>query len=170
MTNKYSTYFNSPHHQIQLVVAQEKKTEYSSFLNEITIEQLANVMKNARMLDELGQYEEAVSWYDIAIKKNPKDIVAWYNKGNVLDNMGKREEAIYCYDKVLAIIPNDISSMYNKAIVLSKIEKYEEATSLFNEIISKDPTHIGALTNRRVSLNKLGLHYGTALIKKKQLL
>lgn len=170
MTNKYSTYFNSPQHQIQIVIGQGKKIEYSSFLSEMTIEQLANVMKNARMLDEIGQYEEAVSWYDIAIKKNPKDIVAWYNKGNVLDNMGKRVEAIYCYDKVLAIIPNDISSMYNKAIALSKIEKFEESVSLFNEIISKDPTHIGALTNRRVSLDKLELHYGTTLIKKKQLL
>lgn len=152
------------------MAGQERKIELPSFLNDITIEQLANIMKNAQRLDELGQYEEAVSWYDIAIKKNPRDIVAWYNKGNVLDNMGKREEAIYCYDKVLDIIPNDISSMYNKAIVLSKMEKFEEATSLFDEIISVDPIHIGALTNRRVSLSKLGLHYGTTLMKKKQML
>jgi len=170
MTNKYSTYFNSHYHQIQSVARQEREIKFPSFLNEMTIEQLANVMKNALMLDELGQYEEAASWYDIAIKKNPQDIVAWYNKGNVLDNMGKQEEAVYCYDKVLEIIPCDISSMYNKAIVLSKIGKFEEAISLFEEIISMDPTHIGALTNRRVALNNLGLHYGTTLIKKKQML
>jgi tetratricopeptide (TPR) repeat protein len=87
-----------------------------------------------------------------------------------LDNIGKLGEAIICYDKVLEIIPNDISSMYNKAIVLSKLEKYEEATSLFDNIISIDPTHIGALTNRRVSLDKLGIHFGTTLMKKKQML
>ena len=110
---------------------QEKEIRFPSFLKEMTLEQLANVMKNAQMLDDLGQYEEAVSWYDIALKKNPQDIVAWYNKGNVLDNMGKQKDAIYCYDKVLEIIPNDISSMYNKAIVLSKIEKFEEATFFF---------------------------------------
>lgn len=149
---------------------QEKEIKLPSFMNDLTIEQLANIMKNAQMLDDIGQYEEAISWYDIAINKNPQDIVAWYNKGNVLDNMGKREEAIACYDKVLEVIPNDISSMYNKAIVLSKIEKFEEAIFLFDEIISMDPTHIGALTNRRVSLHKLGLHHGTTLMKKKQLL
>jgi len=60
--------------------------------------------------------------------------------------------------------------MYNKAIVLSKLKKYEESTSLFDKIISIDPVHIGALTNRRVSLDKLGMHYGTILIKKKQML
>jgi tetratricopeptide (TPR) repeat protein len=144
-----------------------------NFLNRVSnlsLEQLANIMKNAQTLDELGQYEEAVSWYDIAIKKNPRDIVAWYNKGNVLDNIGKLKESIFCYDKVLEIIPDDISSMYNKAIVLSKLKKYEEAVSLFDKIISIDPIHIGALTNRRVSLDKLGMHYGTTLIKKKQML
>ena len=149
---------------------QEWEVKIPSFLKEITIEQLANIMKNAQKLDELGQYEEAISWYDIAIKKNPQDIVAWYNKGNVLDNMGKLEDSIYCYDKVLEIIPHDISSLYNKAIVLSKIGKFEEAVFLFDEIISIDPTHIGALTNRRVSLSKLGMHYGTTLIKKKQMM
>jgi len=149
---------------------QDGKIEFTGFFDTLTLEQLATIMKNAQTLDEIGQYEEAVSWYDIAIKKNPRDIVAWYNKGNVLDNMGKLKESIFCYDKVLEIIPNDISSMYNKAIVLSKYKKYEEATSLFDEIISIDPTHIGALTNRRVSLDKLGMHYGTTLIKKKQML
>jgi len=152
------------------VSGQEKEIKFPSFFNDITLEQLANIMKNAQMLDDIGQYEEAVSWYDIAIRKNPHDIVAWYNKGNVLDNMGKQKEAIFCYDKVLEIIPNDISSMYNKAIVLSKIEKFEEAAYLFDEIISIDPTHIGALTNRRFALSKLDLHYGTTLMKKKQML
>ena len=149
---------------------QDGKTEFTSFLDTLTIEQLSTIMKNAQTLDEIGQYEEAASWYDIAIKKNPRDIVAWYNKGNVLDNMGKLKESIFCYDKVLEIIPNDISSMYNKAIVLSKIGKFEEASYLFEEIISIDPTHIGALTNRRFALNKLNLHYGTTLMKKKQML
>ena len=170
MTNKYSTYFNSHYHQMQSMAGQEREIKFPRFLNEITLKQLANIMKNAQMLDDLGQYEESVSWYNIALKKNPQDIVAWYNKGNVLDNMGKRKESIYCYDKVLEIIPNDISSIYNKAIVLSKIEKFEEAAYLFEEIISIDPTHIGALTNRKFALNKLDLHYGTTLMKKKQML
>jgi tetratricopeptide (TPR) repeat protein len=151
-------------------IVHDQDIKFVTQVSNLSLEQLANIMKNAQTLDELGQYEEAVSWYDLAIKNYPLDIVAWYNKGNVLDNIGKLKEAISCYDKVLEIIPNDISSMYNKAIVLSKIGKFEEATSLFEEIISIDPTHIGALTNRRVSLDKLGIHYGITLIKKKQML
>lgn len=151
-------------------VVHDQSIKFLNRVSNLSLEQLANIMKNAQIFDEIGQYEEAVSWYDIAIKNNPQDIVAWYNKGNVLDNIGKLEQAISCYNKVLEIIPNDISSMYNKAIVLSKIGKFEEATSLFEEIISIDPTHIGALTNRRVSLDKLGIHYGITLIKKKQML
>ena len=106
--------------------SQDGKIKFPSFFDTLTIEELAIIMKNAQTLDEIGQYEEAVSWYDIAIKKNSQDIVAWYNKGNVLDNMGKLEESVYCYDKVLDIIPSDISSMYNKAIVLSKADQQKQ--------------------------------------------
>jgi len=111
---------------------QDEKIEFTSFFDALTIEQLATIMKNAQTLDEIGQYEEAVSWYDIAIKKNPRDIVAWYNKGNVLDNMGKLKESIFCYDKVLEIIPNDISSMYNKAIVLLLVHQKKLVNSIFS--------------------------------------
>jgi len=46
---------------------QDGKTEFTSFFDTLTIEELATIMKNAQTLDEIGQYEEAVSWYNIAI-------------------------------------------------------------------------------------------------------
>jgi tetratricopeptide (TPR) repeat protein len=144
-----------------------------NFLNRVSnlsLEQLSNVMKNALALNEIGQYEEAISWYDLEISRNPADPTPWYNKGNLLDRMGKYAKAIYCYDIVLEIIPEDTSALCNKAKVLSKLGRFEVAVSLFDKIISIDPTHIDALRNKRIALNKLGMHYGVVPMKRRQLL
>jgi len=143
------------------------------FLNRVSnlsLEQLSGIMKNALALNEIGQYEEALSWYDMEISKNPADPTPWYNKGNVLDRLGKYAQAIYCYDIVLEIIPEDASALCNKAKVLSKLGRFEVAISLFDKIISSDPTHIDALRNKRIALDKLGLHYGVVPLKTKQML
>jgi len=144
-----------------------------NFLNRVSnlsLEQLSNIMKNALALDEIGQYEEAISWYDMEISKNPADPTPWYNKGNVLDMMGKYAESIYCYDIVLEIIPDDASALCNKAKVLSKLGRFEVAISLFDKIISRDPTHIDALRNKKIALDKLGMHYGVIPMKRRQIL
>lgn len=147
-----------------------QKIKNSNFFSDFSIERLSNIIKNARALDELGQYEEAISWYDLAIEKNPSDPIPWYDKGNIFDSIGKHEEAISCYDKVLEIIPNDTCALYNKATVLSRIGKLEEANFFYDKIISIDPTHTGALYNKRVTLNKMGMHYGVMPMKQKQIL
>jgi len=144
-----------------------------NFLNRVSnlsLEQLSNIMKNALALNEIGQYEEAISWYDMEISKNPADPTPWYNKGNVLDMMGKYAESIYCYDIVLEIIPDDTSALCNKAKVLSKLGRFEVAISLFDKIISIDPTHIDALRNKKIALDKLGMHYGVIPMRRRQIL
>ncbi len=148
----------------------EQKTKFVNIVSDFSLEQLSNIIKNAKALEQLGQYEEAISWYDLAIEKNPIDPNPWYDKGNVFDSIGKYEEAISCYDKVLEINTNDTSAMYNKATVLSRIGKYEESNYCYDKLISIDPTHTGALYNKRVTLNKLGMHYGVMPMKQKQIL
>ena len=42
----------------------------------------------------LKQYQEAINYFDIVIKQNPKEAKAYINKGLCLENQGKYEEAI----------------------------------------------------------------------------
>ncbi len=148
----------------------DQTIKFLTRVSNLSLEELSGIMKNALALNEIGQYEEAISWYDKEISKNPADPTPWYNKGNVLDRMGKFAEAIYCYNIVLEIIPNDASALCNKAKVLSKLGRFELAISLFDKIISNDPTHIDALRNKRIALDKLGLHQGIVPIKTRQML
>ena len=61
-----------------------------------------------RALHNLSKYQEAIEWYDKALKIDPNNILALNNKGLALSNLGKYQEAIEWYDKALKIDPNNI--------------------------------------------------------------
>jgi tetratricopeptide (TPR) repeat protein len=66
-------------------------------------------------LDSLGQYEEAIEYYDTALAIDPNHVNALYNKGVALGNLGRYQDAIEYYDKVLALEPNNVGALNNKA-------------------------------------------------------
>ena len=57
---------------------------------------------------------------------DPKDAVAWHNKGFALHKLGRYEEALRCYDKVLGINPEDAIAWDNKIIAEEKLLKIEK--------------------------------------------
>ena len=54
-------------------------------------------------LAELGNFEEALEYYDRALVMDDKYQDAWYNKGVALDILGRYKEAQSCYNKGVAI-------------------------------------------------------------------
>ena len=58
------------------------------------------------LFTSLGKYQEAIEWYDKALKIDPNNVFALNNKGLALSNLGKYEEAIEWFDKALKIDPN----------------------------------------------------------------
>jgi tetratricopeptide (TPR) repeat protein len=57
-------------------------------------------------LNDLGRYEEAITYYDKALSIEPNDILALSNKGIALDDLGNYTEAIEYYDRSLEIDPS----------------------------------------------------------------
>ncbi len=62
----------------------------------------------------LGNYNEAIGYYDRALEINPNDIDALYNKGVALNELGKYNEAIQYFNKVLEIDPNHADALNSK--------------------------------------------------------
>jgi len=75
-----------------------------------------------------GKFQDAIGWYDAALKDSPGLKEAWYNKGLALSELGRFTEAIECYDKVLAIDPNNANAWEYRADSLDKQGRHEEAT------------------------------------------
>jgi tetratricopeptide (TPR) repeat protein len=99
------------------------------------------------ILDEKGQYQEAIKCYDeIITKLDPKYVIAWNNKGIVLGKLQQYKEEIKCYDEIITKLdPKYVSAWYNKGFALGNLGQYKEEIKCYDEIITKlDPKYVSA--------------------------
>jgi tetratricopeptide (TPR) repeat protein len=64
-----------------------------------------------------GRYEEAIIWYDKALKIDPKAVDALIKKGAALDTLGKKQEALASLDRALTIDPTNQIALYLKSLI-----------------------------------------------------
>lgn len=62
------------------------------------LKQEREYVENGNLLDCQGKYEKAVAAYDSALKIDPEDADALYDKGETLVKLGKIPEAMKCFD------------------------------------------------------------------------
>lgn len=86
----------------------------------------------------LGQYNEAIKWYDKALTLEPNATYILFNKGNAFSNLGQQEEAIKWYDKAITLEPNATHVLFNMANALANLSQYIEATKLYDRIIAEN--------------------------------
>jgi len=83
-------------------------------------------------LDQTGKREEALVYYQQALRINPDYVVAHFNLAELLARMGRREEAISHYMEVLRLDPRDAMAHYNLANLLAEVGREPEAISHYS--------------------------------------
>jgi tetratricopeptide (TPR) repeat protein len=104
-----------------------------------------------------GKYNEAIKYYDEALRINPKKAESWYNKGLALFQLNDFKEAIIIFDKALVIRPNYAEVLFYKGVALYDLENYREALDCFDKALELDPTNIYSLVNKGNALEKITL-------------
>ena len=100
--------------------------------------------------------------FDEVIRLNPKDYLAWNNKGDSLIALDRFNESIVCFDEAIKLDPKKINAWTNKGEALFYLEKFEESLSCFNTVIMLVPEDSGLLsmseawTNKGEVLKKMG--------------
>src|SRR6478752_6932423 len=74
-----------------------------------------------------GQYEEAITLLNKAVRQNPADLTARGHHAHALMAAGRFDEALAGYDRLLAAQPDNFEALYNRGVILSQQQKFEES-------------------------------------------
>ena len=90
-------------------------------------------------LETKGLLDEAIAYYQKAIKIHPNFGKCYHSLGNALAGKNHLDEAVIAYHKAIEFNPNALMSLYRLGNVLTKQEKWEEAIQMYQKTIEIDP-------------------------------
>jgi tetratricopeptide (TPR) repeat protein len=96
--------------------------------------------KKGIILFHLQKYDEALSWFKHATKKNQENKVSRYHMGNVYMQLKKYDEAIECFDDSLKDNLNFAEAHNGKASALFKKGNQKEASKEIKRAIEIKPS------------------------------
>ena len=121
------------------------------------------------LLAKEHKYDEAMAYYQTALRYQPAFPEAHFFMGDALDEQGKLDEAIAEYQKALWFKPTQEQTHIFMGIALAKQKKYDEAMAHYNAALKLNPDSAVAQNNLARILHTLGRfdeaieHYNDAL-------
>lgn len=86
------------------------------------------------------------------VAKNPQDLAAWINLGNLYFDTHNHKGAIGAYEKALAIKPDNADVLTDLGIMYRDEKMFDQAVTAFQKAAQINPKHQNALFNRGVVL------------------
>ncbi len=103
-----------------------------------------------------GRYEDALYYYDRAIRMGSKPASAWTSKGVALKRLGRLDEALRCHNSALKIDPDNEIAWCNKGDIYFKAGQMERATECYDKAIEIRPKYAIAWNNKGAALARAG--------------
>ncbi len=109
-----------------------------------------------RAYQDLGQLEEAIREYKMAIEIFPNNYKAYYNLGVLYDRQGALKEAVANYKSTIAINPAFINARFNLGNIYHNKGLLEEAIHQYRKVTELDPADFEARSNLGVAYARQG--------------
>ena len=123
--------------------------------SETVYEDELNLTQKGDRYSSLQDYEEAVKWYDKALKSDSQYFDALDGKGTALSSLGKYEEALECYYKAARVNPSDPGILNSIGVAIGSLGKYEEAITWYDKALEIDPNYMYSLYNKALASSNL---------------
>ena len=103
--------------------------------------------RRGEVLWALGQLDDSLKSFEVAISFQPREPDFHYSRGAVLQALGQLEEALIAYGWTLDANPQHLRALNNQAVTLRDLGRVEEAILSYDAILELAPSnphfHIG---------------------------
>jgi tetratricopeptide (TPR) repeat protein len=89
----------------------------------------------------LGQHEQAIDDFTLAIQHQPDDAAAYYNRGVAKAKLGQLDEAIEDYTLTIQHQPDDAAAYHNRGVAKQKLGQHDEAIADYSLAIQHQPDY-----------------------------
>jgi tetratricopeptide (TPR) repeat protein len=104
----------------------------------------------------MGEYDEAVEYFDEAIRLDAGNSTYWLDKGVAFYNLDRYDEALLAYDEAINIDPSNVNAWFNKGATLDKQGRLDEAIKAYDEALKIDPNNADIWYDKGIALHALG--------------
>jgi tetratricopeptide (TPR) repeat protein len=125
---------------------------------EVDFEDLSSLYNVVYCFDMDSKHEEAISFLNGYINKNPYSEVAWHQLGRQFYILEKYEEALKAFDYAVLIDEYFVGGFLEKAKTLEKLECFEEAIENYSATLELDDPTSFAFLRIGECYKKLGKH------------
>jgi tetratricopeptide (TPR) repeat protein len=107
-------------------------------------------------LAEKGDVEQAIHYYNEAIRLKPKYADPYNNRGSIYGSQGQYQMAIDNFNKAIALKPDFAKAYYNRGTAYAYMGQSQVAMENFNEAIRLKSDYADAYVNRAFIYLKQG--------------
>jgi serine/threonine protein kinase len=116
----------------------EKYTETVS-LNDAQPQSTAELLNCGDSLFTIGQYSEALRYYDRLLDADPHSAKFWRRKAETLARLGKYHEAELYFSKTLSLEPSNLDAVIGNTKCMIKLGKLQEALTCCSPALAINP-------------------------------
>ncbi|MBN2584158.1 MAG: tetratricopeptide repeat protein [Planctomycetes bacterium] len=117
-----------------------------------------------RALEDVGEYDRALTSYEASLAANPHFRAARFRLGYLCDLRGDEARAMECYDACVKAYPRDLAALLNQGTLYEERgytdpAAYEKAIECYRKVLEINPNHARARLALRDAQAAIGMFY-----------
>ena len=123
-----------------------------------TVDEQKTAETSAKSNYDEGKYDDAISYLQALIRKDPKNPVYWSQLGSAYAQMNSFNGAVYSFKRAIELDPKNVKAMYNLSIVYTENGSHKEAQKIVERALKlnpKNPLLQASLGNTLIDQDKL---------------